>query len=292
MSIDLIRTADSSSPFDQIRSTRSDGSDFWLARELMLLLGYSKWENFERCVIEARRAAEITAAQDQFADVRKMVQIGSGATREVTDVQMTRYGAYMVAMSCDGSKPEVAAAKTYFAVRTREAETRPVFDPASLTRAEILEMALDSERERVALEARIAELEPSANSWNHLAAADGDYDVSDAAKILSRAPSINIGRQRLFQYMSDQGWIYRHYGDGHWRAYQAQVNNGRLVERPGREYRNPVTLELSLGDPMVRIRPKGLSDLQSLLTAPQRLPLAAELPALHQVNGFHEEGVK
>lgn len=109
-------------PFDQILRVREDGSEYWSARDLMEPLGYDRWENFARPVKEARRAATIVAAQDHFRDSTKMVPLGSGAERGVADVEMTRYGAYMVAMSCDGRKPEVAAAKTYFAVQTRRAE--------------------------------------------------------------------------------------------------------------------------------------------------------------------------
>lgn len=111
------------SPFDAIRQVRADGTEFWSARDLMPLLGYDEWRNFSRCIDEAKRAATIAAAQDQFVDSNKMVDVGSGARRSVVDVEMTRYGAYMVAMSCDGRKTEVAEAKTYFAIQTRIAET-------------------------------------------------------------------------------------------------------------------------------------------------------------------------
>ena len=74
-----------------------------------------------------------------------MIETGKGAQRAVVDVHLTRYAAYMVAMSCDGRKSEVAAAKTYFAIRTREAELAPVFDPASLSRMEILKIAMAAE---------------------------------------------------------------------------------------------------------------------------------------------------
>lgn len=111
------------SPFDAIKQTRPDGSEFWSARDLQPLLGYDEWRNFMKAIAEARRSTEIVGAgQDQFVDSNKMVSIGSGASREVADVELTRYGAYMVAMACDGRKPEVAAAKTYFAVQTRFAE--------------------------------------------------------------------------------------------------------------------------------------------------------------------------
>lgn len=128
------------SPFDAIRQVRPDGTEFWSARDLMPMLGYDQWRNFERCITEARRAAEIAGASDQFADSSKLVPTGSGAKRAVVDVHLTRYAAYMVAMSCDGRKPEVAEAKTYFAIRTREAEMQPT-KPAN--QLDILRAAID-----------------------------------------------------------------------------------------------------------------------------------------------------
>lgn len=114
-----------SSPFDAIKNTTPDGTEYWSARDLMPLLGYEKWERFSSRIEEAMRAAEIAGITNQFPATGKMVTTGSGARREVKDYHLTRYACYMVAMSCDGRKPEVAAAKTYFATKTREAETRP-----------------------------------------------------------------------------------------------------------------------------------------------------------------------
>jgi DNA-damage-inducible protein D len=101
-----------------------DGIPYWLARELQDLLGYTQWRNFEQVIDKAKTActnAEQKVA-DHFADVSKMVDVGSGAQREVTDIALTRYAAYLVAQNGDSKKSEIAFAMTYFAVQTRRAE--------------------------------------------------------------------------------------------------------------------------------------------------------------------------
>jgi DNA-damage-inducible protein D len=96
----------------------------WSAREIQLLLGYSKWENFEKVVEKARVACENAGEkiEDHFPDVRKMVGVGSGAEREVVDILLTRYACYLIAQNGDSRKPEIAFAQNYFAVQTRRAE--------------------------------------------------------------------------------------------------------------------------------------------------------------------------
>jgi DNA-damage-inducible protein D len=100
------------------------GVEFWLARDLQHLLGYSKWDNFLNVVSKAKTACEVSGHQvpDHFADVGKMVDLGSGSQREVGDLMLTRYACYLIAQNGDPQKPEIAFAQTYFAVQTRRAE--------------------------------------------------------------------------------------------------------------------------------------------------------------------------
>ncbi|NKS66802.1 hypothetical protein GS461_13645 [Rhodococcus hoagii] len=119
-----------------------------------------------------------------------------------------------------------------------------------------------------ALTAKVAELEPAAKSWNHLADAEGNFAVADAAKILSQDPAISIGRDRLFAFMESIGWVYRQAGKrGGWRAYQSQVDIGRLYERPARPFLNTRTGDMELPAPTVRVAAKGLAKLRELLVA-------------------------
>lgn len=115
-----------STPFDQIRKVRSDGSESWSARDLQEIVEYEQWRNFEAAVLKARDSISQdqgeTAAQHHIADASKMVATGSGAQRGVSDYRLTRHGAYRVLQECDGRKPRIAEAKAYFAQRTQEAE--------------------------------------------------------------------------------------------------------------------------------------------------------------------------
>lgn len=101
-----------------------DGVEFWLGRELQVLLGYAKWENFEQVINKAKTAcanAGNTVA-DHFPDVGKMVEIGSGTAREINDIALTRYACYLIAQNGDPRKDEIAFAMNYFAVQTRKQE--------------------------------------------------------------------------------------------------------------------------------------------------------------------------
>lgn len=101
-----------------------DGVEFWYARELQILLGYNKWENFEHVIQKARIACK-NAKQyvfDHFADVRKTIPMPKGASKDIVDTMLTRYACYLIAQNGDPRKDEIAFAMTYFAVQTRKQE--------------------------------------------------------------------------------------------------------------------------------------------------------------------------
>ena len=100
------------------------GLEYWSARELQEILNYTKWDNFLKVIEKAKKACENSGSllSDHFADVGKMVQIGSGSERQIEDIALTRYACYLIAQNGDSSKSEISFAQTYFAVQTRKQE--------------------------------------------------------------------------------------------------------------------------------------------------------------------------
>lgn len=113
--------------FDEIAHTHVDNSDsveYWFARELQQLLGYSRWEDFDKAVQRGITACENTGVpiENHFREVPKMVRLGSGSQREVRDYMLTRYACYLIAQNGDPRKDEIAFAQSYFAIQTRKQE--------------------------------------------------------------------------------------------------------------------------------------------------------------------------
>lgn len=110
--------------FESHAHKTNEGIEFWLARDVQQLLGYTKWDNFQSVITKAKTACEVSEHEilDHFADIGKMVSIGSGAEKEIPDIMLTRYACYLVAQNGSSNKPEIAFAQTYFATQTRKFE--------------------------------------------------------------------------------------------------------------------------------------------------------------------------
>jgi DNA-damage-inducible protein D len=111
--------------FEQLVHVEEEtGVEFWLARDLQDVLGYQTWRSFEQIVQKAITACHTSGYDpaDHFAEISKMVPLGSGAERPVIDYMLTRYACYLIAQNGDPSKDPIAFAQTYFAVQTRKQE--------------------------------------------------------------------------------------------------------------------------------------------------------------------------
>ncbi len=110
--------------FESIKHMNEHGNEYWYARELMQALGYSRWGNFVTVIEKAKLACKLSENQieNHFADVSKMVSIGSNAQRKQDDYELSRYACYLIVQNADSRKKAVALGQTYFAVQTRKQE--------------------------------------------------------------------------------------------------------------------------------------------------------------------------
>ena len=107
--------------FEDIKHIDENGVEFWYARELMTILEYSKWENFEKVINKAKDACENSSISvfEHFPDVRKLSKRANNAEIEIKDYKLSRYACYLIAQNGDSRKKVIALAQTYFAVQTR-----------------------------------------------------------------------------------------------------------------------------------------------------------------------------
>ena len=125
--------------FESIKHTDENGIEFWYARELMIMLEYSKWGNFIKVIDKAKESCNNSniSILEHFADVGKTSKMPNGGEKIIEDLKLTRYACYLVAQNGDTRKKAIALAQTYFAVQTRKQE---------LTRKEYEQLSEDEKR--------------------------------------------------------------------------------------------------------------------------------------------------
>lgn len=213
----------SPSPFDVIRRTDEHG-DYWLARELMPLLGYRKWEKFEDS-IERARVSIATTGMDPDAEASRRRE-AYGRTRQVgANYRLTRHGAFITAMNGDVRKPEIAAAQAYFAVRTREAEMAQAVTPAEISRRDLARWVIEAE-ERAEVEAARADqatqrAEHAERKFAEFEGGPGITLTTFHKKYFSEVPE-----RAFFSHLYDKGYLIDQRGQGTWDEKRQSHKDG------------------------------------------------------------------
>ncbi|MYR28617.1 MULTISPECIES: phage antirepressor KilAC domain-containing protein [unclassified Streptomyces] len=164
------------------------GRECWSARDLQRLMGYEQWRQFDEVVQRAMTAVDTSGmdARDHFAGARKVINgTGRWGKQSVADYRLTRFGAYHVALAGDSRKPEVAAAKTYFAVKTREAEIVAKPDVGSPEGVLALaEQYVAAAKELVATKKELSIAAPKAGKWDAFLNSEGLIGMTELADLL------------------------------------------------------------------------------------------------------------
>jgi DNA-damage-inducible protein D len=124
--------------FESIKHVDENGQEYWLARQLSVVLDYSVYRHFLPVIDRAKIACENSGqrVEDHMEDILQLVDIGSGAKREVSDIRLSRYACYLIVQNGDPSKPVIATGQTYFAIQTRKQELQEGGNFSKLTEDE------------------------------------------------------------------------------------------------------------------------------------------------------------
>ncbi len=204
------------SPFDALRRVDADG-EHWSARELMAPLGYDTWQRFESAIDRAKIAA-CNSGHDcdtAFSQVNQLSSAGNLGEQVRRDYRLTRFASYLLAMNGDPRKPEIAAAQSYFAIKTREAEIGAAPEP--LSEIEVARRYLAS------LEALEEAKQIAAVATADLQAFHASPEWISAGQL---GNTLNVGRTTLFKMLRETGVVFKDEQQGGHRIYQAYLDQG------------------------------------------------------------------
>lgn len=206
MNASIVQQASPVNPFDSIRRARPDGSEFWSARDLMPLLGYSTWRNFSESIDRAGAACRNSgiSSSHHFADASKVINTGKGAKQTLRDFHLTRYAAYLIAMNGDPRKFEIASAQTYFAQQTRRAEIAQALPSPDFTHLEAL---AGLTARAISNQAEITKAEIRVEMAEQIGSLPATSEQQHEVKLLVR--QVVGGRQRLGLSNSIFALVYR-----------------------------------------------------------------------------------
>lgn len=220
-------TPSNPSPFDAIRRVSDAGREYWSARDLQPFMGYRKWQDFQNA-IERAKAAAANAGHDadkMFVQVTQLMDAGNLGQQERVDYHLPRFACYLTFLNGDPRKPEVAAAQAYFAVRTREAETRrpaPALEGRELIAAALIE----SQKVLEQREARIFQLEQVVTEQApKVTYVDTYVTDADLLSFSTVASTNNVTEKALRELLIERDWIYVQ-TDSRWSN-----THGKKVER-------------------------------------------------------------
>lgn len=226
------------SPFDQIRHTDEDGNEYWMARELAPLMGYTSrdsWRNFllviEKAKTSCARSGQSVEKNFVDLDIDRVGQRGP----DFRDVQLSRYACYLTAMNADPRKPEVAEAQTYFAIQTRRAEVVEDLDEDLLQIHRLTLSIQQTRNEQRRLDAVQKEQGLAlAKATERIADLEETSALSDSSDLLTLrdlAHACHTGQQRMKKWLMAEGIMF-HDHENHDRIKQHPwVEEGLALDR-------------------------------------------------------------
>lgn len=205
---------------DALKQVDEEGVDRWSARDMQPVVGYDRWENFAEAISRAKLACTNSGydSTSQFRESTKITTNARGQRRSAPDLLLTEFAAYLTLMNGDPKKQAIAGAQSYFAIRTKEAETRQQLDELEVARRYV--KALEEKRELAAINARQAkEIEaaaPKVRAYEKVVNSDGLIDMTSLADALG----INVREMT--------GWLV---AQGIFRRQTSNQNNRHLPRR-------------------------------------------------------------